>query len=138
MDKADITQVVNALITENKLNKALKALSEYVQGIDGDIANDLLLQTAAFNRNEKDRRNGLIAKEDYTMGISRLNYNLTQIIDKLPEKGNDVVIETLPPNETVSPSSTQSEATNGTQKILFLAAAPEDQVQRLPIAINLI
>jgi len=129
MDKATITKAVKALIAEDKLRKALKALSDYVQGIDSDLANDLLLQTAAFNRNEKDRERGFLNKEDYGMGISKLNYNLTQIMKRLPEQGNDVNLPKVDTNEEVSPTPPQPEAANSKQKILFLAATPEDQVR---------
>ncbi len=126
MTKAEITQAVKFLIAEDKLKKALKALSSYVQGIDDDLGNDLLLQTSTFNRNEKDRRNGLINKEDYDRTISRLNHNLTQIIDKLPKKGNDVEIPKPEADESVSPTP---KASSEKRKILFLAANPTEGTQ---------
>lgn len=125
MNKTEITQAVKSLIEENKLKEALKSLSGYAKGIDGDLENDLLLQTSAFNRNEKDRGRGLLSKEDYTMGISKLNYNLTQIIERLPEEGNDVKISKSNPNAASLSVSREVEVANNTHKILFLAASPE-------------
>lgn len=125
MNKTEITQAVKSLIAEDRLKEALKYLSGYVQGIN-DLENDLLLQTSAFNRNEKDRGRGVISKEDYTMGISKLNYNLTQIIERLPEEGNDVEILISSPNAANLSVSRDIEAANNTHKILFLAASPDD------------
>lgn len=128
MTKAEITQAVKLLIAEDKLKKALKALSDYVQGIDGDLENDLLLQTSSFSGNEKDRRNGIIGSENYKTTKARTKYNLTQIMEKLPAQGNHVIIET-DTNEEVPTTPPQSEVVDSVQKILFLAATPEDQVQ---------
>jgi len=129
MNKAEITQAVKPLIAEDRLKEALKCLSDYAQGIDGDVENDLLLQTSAFNRNEKERGRGLITKEDYTMGISKLNYSLTQIIERLPEEGNDVEVSVSNPNAASLSVSREIEAVNNTHKILFLAANPEDRTR---------
>jgi len=128
MNKADITQAVKSLIAEDKLKEALKALSDYIKDIDSYIENDLLLQTSSFAGNEKGRQNGLISGEDYKMSRARTKYNLTQIIEKLPKEGNDVVIETANSNEESLHTPPQLKDANHVQKILFLAATPEDQV----------
>ena len=129
MNKAEITQAVRLLIAEDKLKESLKALSEYVEGIENDLGNDLLLQTSSFNGNEKDRENGLITGENYTMRRARTKYNLTQIMGRLPDEGKDVIIETSNTNDATPPATPQTEVANEKQKILFLAATPEDQVQ---------
>ncbi len=126
MDKDQITQIVNGFIANNELKEALQALSDYVKGRNSYLENDLLLQTSSFNGNEKDREKGVITGEDYKMGKARTRNNLTQIMGRLPEEGNEVVIQTSELNITTS-SHPKSE--NGIRKILFLAATPEDQVQ---------
>ena len=94
MNKAEITQAVRILVGKSKLREALKALSDYVKGVDGDLENDLLLQTSSFNGNEKNAQNGLASTDDYERGKARTRYNITQIMGNLPEEGNDVLIET--------------------------------------------
>lgn len=129
MNKAEITQAVKSLIKENKLKEALQALSDYVKGKDSYLENDLLLQTSSFNGNEKDRQNGLITEDFHRMGRARMRYNLTQIVEKLPEVGNDVVFPEANQSRGISPTPSKQKVVNDNQKILFLAATPEDVVQ---------
>lgn len=128
MNKAEVTQIVKPLIEENKLKEALRTLSDYVKGNDSYLENDLLLQVSSFNGNEKDNLNGLITEDYYRRGQAKIRYNLTQIMEKLPEAGNEVTIETPNPNKARSSAPLQAEEANSKRKILFLAATPEDQV----------
>lgn len=121
MTKREIITLVNPLIEKAQLKEALAALSNYVKGKDRYLENDLLLQTASFNRNSRDRHNNLISKGDYDVVVARLNYALTQIIDRLPEYGNAEVSKDSTKN--VLPIS------NSSTKILFLTANPKDTNQ---------
>ncbi|MBK9962724.1 MAG: CHAT domain-containing protein [Saprospiraceae bacterium] len=66
----------------------MKLLSEFVKGLDRYLENDVLLQTASFNRNQKDFQNSLISREDYNTTLARINYAIVQIVERLPEIGN--------------------------------------------------
>lgn len=109
MTKQEIINLANQLIGEGKLKEVLENLSDYVSSKDRYLENDLLLQTASFNRNHRDFNNGLISRDDYDIAVSRLNYAITQIIERLPEEGNRVV------------GGTSSKI----RKILFLSANPK-------------
>ncbi len=125
MTKQEITDLVNPLIAGVKLKEALQSLSTYVKGKDRYLENDLLMQTASFNRNHHDYFvKKLISKSDYDIAVARLNYALTQIIERLPETGNDVEI----PENTASSTEGNSSVTTASQirKILFLSANPKD------------
>ena len=109
MTKEEITNITNELIEVGKLEEVLENLSSYVRGKDRYLENDLLLQTASFNRNQRDYSNGLISRSDYNISVSRLNYAITQIIERLPNDGNN----------------TTKNTTKKIRKILFLSANPE-------------
>lgn len=119
MTKQEIIDLTNLLIGEGKLKEALENLSNYVKGTDRYLENDLLLQTASFNRNSRDFTNKLISKSDNDISIARLNYALTQFIDRLPDEGNDVKNGT----------KKKGGAPTVTRKILFLSANPKDSGQ---------
>lgn len=122
MTKQAITATVKKLIVEGKLKEVLNYLSKYVQGKDRYLENDLLLQTASFNRNSRDRHSGLISQEDFEIAIARLNYALTQILERLPEKGNNVKIKEIRKNN-------ESNLEDSNTKILFLTANPKNTGQ---------
>ena len=121
MNRTALTEAVTPLIEKGKYKDALKALSDYVKEKDDYLQNDLLLQTSAFNRNERDHLNGLLSKSDYDISQSRLAYNLTQIIQKLPKEGNEVDIEMPEVKDTRNAITTASRK----KKILFLSANPK-------------
>ena len=62
MNRTALTEAVTPLIEKGKYKDALKALSDYVKEKDDYLQNDLLLQTSAFNRNERDHLNGLLSR----------------------------------------------------------------------------
>ena len=113
MKKQEILDLVKKLIAESKLKEVLENLSSYVKDKDRYLENDLLLQTASFNRNQRDYNNSLISRSDYIIAVSRLNYAITQIIDRLPNEGNN----------------TKNKTAKKTRKILFLSANPKDTGQ---------
>ncbi len=122
MTKQEITEFVQGLIADLKYKEALETLSAYVKGRDRYIENDLLMQIAAFNRNSRDRANGLISQENYGIAESKLTYNLNEILPRLPENGNDVEVGNDAPNNAKTPQNT-------IRKILFLTANPRDTSQ---------
>lgn len=131
MTKNEIVEIANTLIGYGNVREALDALSAYVKGLDRYTENDLLMQTANFNRNHRDYHNGMITKDSYDMVIARLNFALTQITDRLPEEGNDVEVDLTPPlDPDRDANNNQSDSVAGTEvrKILFLSANPKDQV----------
>lgn len=127
MNKEQITQIVNTLVQENKFAEALKALSTYVKGIDKYLENDLLIQTSTFNGNEQKFQNGLLPPDNYDRGQAKTRYNITQILERLPNEGNDTGHAVPEAEETVTRSGDSHTAAKK-QKILFLAATPENQV----------
>ena len=71
----------------------------------------------------------MLSTDDYERGKAKTRYNITQISERLPEKGNKVVVEVSNLNtEPDSPTPPQHKILSEVQKILFLAATPEDQV----------
>lgn len=115
MKKSEITALVNNLIADNKIKEALDLLAGFVKGIDRYLENELLLQTASFNRNQKDYHSQLISRENYDLSFARTNFSLTQILSRLPENGNNVSISI-----EVGPDPHPNEK----QIILFLTANP--------------
>ena len=116
MKKKIIKQQLSTLIVENKFQEALDIISKYVDGIDNYLESDVLHQTASFNRNHRDFQNDLISREDYNRAISKLIYALTQIIERLPDEGNDFDF-----TNRGSASNNKS-----LRKILSLTANPKD------------
>ena len=124
MTKQQITTAVNQLVIDLRVKEALNALSEYVKGRDRYLENDLLLQTASFNRNTRDFNNSLIVRGDYDVAIAKVTYAITQIVERLPAEGNDV------PVESKGGSTSTSDAANSNdevKKILFLSAGAKGQ-----------
>ncbi|MBK8567354.1 MAG: hypothetical protein IPN76_29555 [Saprospiraceae bacterium] len=113
MKKSQIRHLVNQYIAENKIHEALDVLTTYAKGLDRYLENELLLQLASLNRNSKDYNNNLISREDFNLAIAKTNYAVTQILERIPDKGNEVLLE----NSTV-------ESANTKQVILFLTANP--------------
>ena len=126
MTKTAITNLSNRYIAEGRIKEALQALSEYVKGRDRYMENDLLMQTASFNRNSRDFSNNIIDKRDYDTVMARLNYALTNIMERLPENGNEVTIPTF---EEPPISKPLEPKTPTKRKILFLTANPQDTGQ---------
>lgn len=116
MKKDKIEQAVQILIAEGKIYEALEYLSNYVKNIDRYLENDLLLQMAFYNRNQRDFQNNLISKADHDMAIAKINYAIVQIVEKLPANGNDVECGKI---ENIH-------ETDPVRKILFLTANPKD------------
>jgi hypothetical protein len=131
MTKNEIIEIANTLIGYGKVREALEALSAYVKGLDRYTENDLLMQTANFNRNHRDYHNGMITKDNYEIVMARLNYALTQIIERLPEQGNEVEADLTPPpdpDRNANNDKNERTPTAEIRKILFLSANPKDQV----------
>ena len=120
MKKSELIEVVNALIGQGKILEALELISKYVSGVDRYVENDVLLQTAAFNRNHRDYNNHLISRSNYETALARINYAITQIIDMLPAQGNYI---DLKQQGHRSPDRVKAK-----RKILFLTANPKDSV----------
>lgn len=119
MNKQAIQQLATRLITEGRMREALKAISDYVAGIDSYISNDMIMQTARFNSNETDNGRGVINRDDYSRTKAQIRYALTQIMERLPENGNGVEA----PSDVASgppPPPLPSK-----RKILFLSANPK-------------
>ncbi|GAA4279077.1 hypothetical protein [Aquimarina mytili] len=116
MTKQEITDVVNVLIQKGKVKEVLEHLANYVKGKDRYLENDLLLQTASFNRNKRDFNRGMISQGNFNVALARLNNALLEIMDQLPEKGNAV-------------STSSNGVTASVRKILFLSANPKHTLQ---------
>lgn len=113
MKKDKIRLLVNQYIAENKIYEALDALATYAKGLDRYLENELLLQLASLNRNSKDYNNNLISREDFNLAIAKTNYSVTQILERIPDNGNEVQLE-----------NSNFESPNLKQVILFLTANP--------------
>lgn len=116
MKKNEIEAIIRQYLVDNKVKEALDAMLEYVKGRDRYMENDLLLQQATYTRNHRDNTSGLITRQEFMMALARLNYAITEMIDRLPAEGNAVSVQVAGANAGFSPSQKQ--------KILFLTANP--------------
>ena len=98
---------------QGKLEELFELLSDYLEGKDRELENDILMQSASFNRNHRDYSNGLISRDDYNLAISRVNYAITQILKKFPAEGG----------------SKAGGVNSNMRTILFLSANPKDSEQ---------
>lgn len=129
MKKEEIIAIAKELVRKGYVEEALQALSDYVKGVDRYSENDLLMQTANFNRNSRDYQKGMISSGDYNMMMARLNHAVTQIMERLPDEGNDVEVNVpgLNLQEASNDKPKAAAADSGVRKILFLSANPKDQ-----------
>lgn len=126
MNKNQLVALIDALITSGKTIEALNAMGEYVKDIDNYLSNDIILQKAAYNRNARDFRSGLMSRANYDLGMAKLNYAITQLKDSLPAQGN-AVSQQKPHNNNNGGHNGTHDTTNNTSKkrtILFLSANP--------------
>lgn len=112
MEKDKIKPIIQKLISENKVCEALENLANYVRNNDRYSENDVLLQMAFFNRNQKDYQNNLISNSDYNTAIAKIINAIVYILEKMPAEGNDLALV-----------ETEKE---GIRKILFLTANPKN------------
>jgi len=83
------------LIAENKTGLAIDKLLEIANASNNKgLRKQVNLKSAELNRLEKQDRNGTISHENKNISINRININLLQIIEKLPDNLRKEVIET--------------------------------------------
>lgn len=116
MTKEEISDFTKQLIIEGKFKEACTNLTEYVDGIDKFIEEDLMIQVGIYNQHQREFTNKQISKENYDMALSRIRYAISQIMDRLPEKGNTV-------------ASAQQATGDQLTNILFLSANPKNTSQ---------
>lgn len=112
------------------MKEALKVLSDYVEDRDRYIEDELLMQTAAYNRSTRDVGINMIDHRDHNRTLARITSALNHIIDRLPENGNEVKVALKPQVAPSQPVDTTPKPTTPTKrKILFLTANPKDSLQ---------
>lgn len=116
MTKQEITDFAKSLVIVGKLKEVCQHLTEYVDGIDKYLEEDLLIQAGILNQHQQEYTNKQITKEHYDIALSRVRYAISQILDRLPEQGNAVA-------DAVN--SSVDKITN----ILFLSANPKNTSQ---------
>lgn len=122
MTKQQITDIVTPLLAESKYKEVLELLSDYTKGRDRYIENDLLMQTASFNRNSRDYTSGLLTRPEYNVAMAKLTDSLNYIIERLPATGNSP--QNTPTAGVIS--IPQPDAADQKKKILFLTANPKN------------
>ena len=89
MALADLNQFkesIRAQITSGKINSAFDQLENYLQSGSSDLKNELTLHTARYNRLLRDWRQGLINKEDFQTGQTKIENSVLQFLDELSKR----------------------------------------------------
>jgi len=118
MNKEDISQVVKQNLAQGRIGESLKVLNKYVKGNDRYLENDILLQSAAYNRNKNDYHHSRLTAEQNKISIAKISDAILYILEKLPDQGNNVLV--------ADASTKESAGIAGKTKILFLSANPKN------------
>ncbi len=83
-----IQQQVRALIAKGNIEQAINVLLTATAG--KDLHEEVLMQSAAFQRLEKESRLGLIDSAEKNLRIGKITYALVQLLDKFAEDDTSV------------------------------------------------
>ena len=107
---------IQALIAEGKTEKALEKMTTWAKlKADDDAANEALLLSGQWKRNEKDYQLGILEDKNYQITRNKVNYAVLNWLE---------TVESSAPLSVNQPSLSIS-----SQKVLFLASNPLDTAQ---------
>lgn len=131
MSPNPVKNYIRELISEGDLKKAFEVIRQYTDGTGSDLSNQIILVQSKYNRLAKERM--MMSPTQYDTSIAQVNYSITQIVDELPDTGNEVSLPQEKPtsihvdapviNEPVNPTPATAKRT-----ILFMKANPQDTV----------
>lgn len=113
---------VRDLIAQGKIEKAIKAMEVMAQQQDNnDVANVVILQSAAYHQNERNNNLGTITSANYNMSRAKITNALLYALDQLED--DDVQIDDNQGAGKESPKDPKP-APSKSNTILFLASNP--------------
>lgn len=105
-----VKQHFKNLILEGNIKEALSEMMQKTEESgQKNLNEELLLLSARFNRNESQKRQGVIDDRDYNISVNRIIYTLNEYIDQL--KGGEM----LQPSNNNKPQEEKSNQTKNSQ-----------------------
>lgn len=135
------THIENELLAGN-LELAIKMMLAILKAHDSRDYNDMILQSAAFNSLQKEKRSGLISDNNAKMNTSRITHTVRHYWSKIkPEwkidfPGYEPTGQAAPPEPEIATSPVKNNETPDQKVVLFLSANPVS-TKRLSVGVEM-
>ncbi len=90
MDRDQFTKIVEPLIKNGKLEESLELIMQFTEGVDKDIYNTAILQSAQYKQLRSNNLKGILSTKSYETSTASLGYRILSLLDALPKVGNEV------------------------------------------------
>ncbi len=124
MDRDQFIKIVEPLLKNGKLEEALELIMQYTEGVDKDIYNTAILQSAQYKQLRGNNLKGILSRKSYEVSTASLGYRILSLLDALPKVGNEVEFDggDLPAPSPPTPAANP----NDKRIILLFSASPHD------------
>ena len=91
------TQSIREQIVQGEIPLALDQLQNYLSASAPDLRNEVILQTASYNRLRREERKGIISRDTAQAEQNRLVNALLYLLDEIPRRVSDAMSPTPSP-----------------------------------------
>ncbi|MEM6343170.1 MAG: CHAT domain-containing protein [Bacteroidota bacterium] len=107
-----------ALLSKNKLEKAIEYLISNASVFSSDAQDEIKLLSGRHKQIKKDKRRQLISGEEAEVALTKIRYSIIDLVNELGEASDEALSDPTGSQEQTSPPAKQK------TKILFLASNP--------------